>query len=316
MKIGLVLSGGISKGAYQAGFLRSWEEHGLTRYISSISCASIGLFSGYALSSGKVGKFCDIWENIHFDSPVDLACEVWFKHYLKNMIGEFVREEDRLSIPVYAPICYILPLIRMEYCKLYGSYMRSWSKFILGAVSYPLITGGIHTFRGQITFDGGAMDNIPVFPLIKYERPDLILVLHFESGYRPRKIHLSSGIPIADFDISIGNAYKRHSFDFHTDTLKTRLAHGYNYGERFIKDNLLGNMDDLEQACAAIRKQQEAERSQRMDNVTFDTWVRRLNDLFYPYVSRCKIKLRDLTSNSRTTRKKQEVTCHADQKMP
>ena len=75
-------------------------------------------------------------------------------------------------------------------------------------------------------------------------------------------------------------------------------------------------MDDLEQACAAIRKQQEAERSQRMDNVTFDTWVRRLNDLFYPYVSRCKIKLRDLTSNSRTTRKKQEVTCHADQKMP
>lgn len=318
MKIGLVLSGGIAKGAYQAGLLKALDECSITRHISAISCASIGIFSGYALSSGKISEFCDIWRKIHFDSPVDLAVEVWFKNYLKNLIRTFIKDEDYLSIPLYAPICYIIPLIRMEYCLLHGNCAKNWSKFILGAVSYPLITGGIHFFRGQITFDGGAMDNIPIFPLIKYERPDLILVLHFEANFRPRKIHTASGIPIVDYDISVGSPYKKHSFDFHSDTLNARMQYGYDYGMRLCNDVFYDNLHDFEKLCSAARIKQKREFSQRMDNVTFDTWVRRLNDLFYPYVSHSNIKLRRLTQNETRSEKKkhnQEI-CHVNEKMP
>lgn len=53
MNIGLVLSGGVAKGAYQAGFLKALEEEMGSNHITSISCASIGLFSGYAFAERK-----------------------------------------------------------------------------------------------------------------------------------------------------------------------------------------------------------------------------------------------------------------------
>ncbi len=302
MKIGLVLSGGVAKGAYQAGFLRAVVDSGIVSSIGSISCASIGLFSGYALSAGKVQKLYDIWQQIHFDSFADLTYEVWFKHYLKELMAEFIRTDDMLRIPVYAPICYVLPFIRMEYCKLYGEYIKTWSKFILGATSYPFISGGIHFFRGQITFDGGAMDNIPVFPLIEFERPDLILILHFESGYRPRRKYLLSGIPVFDFDISIADKFRKHSFDFHSDTLQARLKHGYEYGGELINNLFGGCKASIEEVCAAAQRQRESETDRRLDGATFETWVQRLNEIFYPYVSQFKIKMRDLSVHGGVTR--------------
>lgn len=314
MNIGLVLSGGVAKGAYQAGFLKALEEEMGSNHITSISCASIGLFSGYAFAAKKTDLLCDIWRRIHFDSSVDLAYEVWFKHYFKDLIGELVCKDDVLNIPVYAPICYVFPLIRMEYCKLYGRRIKNWDKFMLGAVSYPFLSGGVHFFRGQITFDGGVMDNIPVFPLIKYENPDAILILHFEAGYRPRRKYLLSGIPIVDYDISLNDIYRRHSFDFHGDTLLARLDRGYEYGKEICGKLFHGGENRLEEFCCAAERQKKMELKQRLDNITFETWVQRLNELFYPYVSHFPLKLRDLSAGAkkgsvRQEKKESELIC-------
>ena len=55
MKIGLVLAGGIAKGAYQAGFIKALkEELGDSNEIVAISCASIGFFGAYALDRKSV----------------------------------------------------------------------------------------------------------------------------------------------------------------------------------------------------------------------------------------------------------------------
>lgn len=49
MNIGLVLSGGMAKGAYQIGVLRAISEYIPISEIKYISCESIGVFNGYAL---------------------------------------------------------------------------------------------------------------------------------------------------------------------------------------------------------------------------------------------------------------------------
>lgn len=313
MNVGLVLAGGVSKGAYQAGFLKALNEETAPNTVTSISCSSIGLFGGYAYSAGKLALLEDFWRSLHFDSSVDLMLNIWLRHFLRETISTLVKEDDVLKVPLYAPIVY-LPFLHMDYCKLYGRYMKKWTSFIAGAVSYPFLTG-LHFFRGQIAFDGGAMDNIPVFPLLRHEAPDLILVLHFEPGWRPRKKYLLADIPVIDFDISISDGiYRKHSFDFYGDTLRARVDTGYRYGKEICGKLFRGGKNGLEEVCMAAKEQKEKELPlRRLSGATFETWVQRLNELFYPYVSGEKIRLRSLLAGN--TKKITEEKNYVDKEM-
>ncbi len=314
VNIGLVLAGGVSKGAYQAGFLRALQDENILKNISAVSCSSIGLFGGYALSAGKIDILNEMWQSIHFDSSIDLMMNIWFKHFLRDVIDMLVKEDDVLNVPIYAPVVY-LPFIHMEYCKLSGKYIKKWKSFIKGAVSYPVLTG-LNFFRGQLTFDGGAMDNIPVFPLLKHENVDVILILHFEAGWRPRRKYLLAGIPVLDYDISISDGiYRKHSFDFYSDTLKSRIETGYRYGKEICGKLFRGGDNDIGEVCAAAEEIKQSELPlRRLSNSTFETWVQRLNEVFYPYVSNADIKVRSLTGTENKYKNK-DVKEYVNQEM-
>lgn len=316
MNIGLVLSGGVGKGAYHAGFLKALNEEirCTPNQVTSISCASIGMFGGYAYAANKLDLLYDIWSQIHFDSVADVMYNVWFKHLLRDIIKTLVCEGDNLRIPMYAPICY-LPFLHMDYCRLLGSYNKKWRSFILGAASYPFVSGGIHFFRGQLVIDGGIMDNIPVVPLLHHEKPDVIMVLHFVAGYKPRKSHTLYGIPIIDYDISLNSIHRKHSFDFHGDVLNARIQDGYEYGQ-YICSKLFNNgQNSLEELCAAAKIQKEREVFQRMDNVTFETWGQRLNEVFYPFISKTNVHIRDLYKNKPEQAAQTKEELYADEAM-
>ncbi len=311
MNIGLVISGGVAKGAYQVGFLRALSEEikHTSIKVSGVSCSSIGIFSGYAYAADKMDALYDIWNKVHFDSTVDLMYNVWFKHFLKDAISDLVKENDLLNIPMYAPICYF-PFLHMDYFRLYGNYYKKWPRFILGAVSFPFLSGGIHWFKGQISFDGGTMDNIPILPLLLDEKPDLILVLHFEAGFKPRRKYLDYGIPIIDFDISIDSVLRKYTFDFHHEINLRRMEDGYKYGKQicsFLFDKGKRSLNDI---LAVANEQKEKEFIKRLSNTTLETWVQRLNEIFYPFISRTRIKICNLSE-----RKKEKKASYAEEKI-
>ncbi len=297
MKIGLVLSGGVAKGAYQAGFLKALREVQNIE-VSCISCASIGIFSGYAYSADKLDKLWEIWQNIHFDSVADLTFNVFFKHYLKNVMRELICEEDDLKLPVYIPVCY-LPIPHMQYNKLQGKYRKKWFSFIRGAVCFPVVSGGLRLHRGQLAIDGGLMDNIPIQPLLYAEKPDLILVLHFEAGFKPRRRYLNMGIPIIDYDISLNNQFKKNSFNFRGDLLKSMLVSGYEYGKEICQQLFNDGNNDLETILAEAKKREEEELPLRIGHRTFDTLVQRANEVFYPFIRKQGNIVYDLSDRKR-----------------
>lgn len=282
MNIGLVLAGGVAKGAYQAGFLKALGEESNIN-VTSISGASIGVLGAYAYSAGKIDLLNQLWRGVHFDSLFDLAWQVWFKHYLRDKVKELVSPSDELRIPVYSPVCY-LPFLHMDYCRMQGGYQQKWYKFLRSAISFPLISGGIRFFRGQISVDGGLMDNIPIQPILYNQSLDIILVLHFEAGFRPRRRYLQENVPIIDYDVSINNLFRKRSFDFHGDTLTSMLESGYAYGKQICEELFNHGKNTIEDLLAAAEKRRNDEFSLRMDNVTFETWVQRANNLFYPLI--------------------------------
>ncbi len=314
IKIGLVLAGGVAKGAYQAGFLQALQEQKGINIVAT-SCSSIGVLSGYALSTGKVDKLQAIWKRVHFDSVFDVAFHVTFKRYLRNILKELIEEGDTLKIPLYAPICY-LPIIRMDYGRMRGTYNKKWRPFVFGALSYPFISGGAHMFRGQFAIDGGAMDNIPLNPLLQHEDVDLIMVLHFEAGFRPRKIYLDFGVPIIDYDISLHNMFRKHSFDFHGETLSGMLDSGYVYGREICSELFGDGNNTLEQVLQAAERRKLQEKQLRLDNVTFETWVQRLNELFYPFVRKQGKRLYEVAPRPKKPKKSKQAKVLQTETLP
>jgi NTE family protein len=75
MSVGLVLSGGGAKGAYQVGVLKALAERGVE--IDYISGASIGALNGVIVASSKTTadaayKLDKIWSGLGVDSPIQL----------------------------------------------------------------------------------------------------------------------------------------------------------------------------------------------------------------------------------------------------
>jgi predicted acylesterase/phospholipase RssA len=71
-RIGIVLTGGGAKGAYQIGCLRALEEAGLSK-VRAIAGTSVGAIHGYMLSAGKLDEAEGIWRRARFTDVAEVT---------------------------------------------------------------------------------------------------------------------------------------------------------------------------------------------------------------------------------------------------
>ncbi len=260
MNIGIVYSGGISKCAYQIGFTKALLEYISPSDIKMLSGASMGLFTAYALATGKLETLQDIYRQINISNSAELFRQVCLKNLLSRAMNSFFSLEDRVAIPICFPITYI-PVLSTRYFWIYDNYNPFWKNYFLAAANFPFVCGTPRILDRRVATDGGAVDNIPLYPLIKLQdeilpntpKPDLILVLHFHPRYDYRK-EFKTDIPILDLDISIHNNFKKRHFDFSRDYIDEMIASAYEYGARIgkkifgspaSKNTLIKRVDDI-----------------------------------------------------------------------
>ena len=317
MRIGLVLSGGVAKGAYQAGFLKALkEELGEGNEIVAISCSSIGIFSGYAYSAGKLDTLEELWNGIHFDTLPDFILNVWARNFLDITLHRLAEPGDNLDIPVISPVL-CMPLPHLSWGEMQGELQKKWMPFMLGGMAFPILTGGIRFYRYQIAVDGGAVDNIPILPFIldKSWNLDLILVAHFESSYTVRKRYAQAGIPIVEYDISNGSALKRHSFRLQHVIISECIKDGYKYGKRICSELFAKGRNDLPTLLRVADRHRKEEFASRINNrFTFETFVQRLNEILYFLILPNRIKVRELKDRKRKKKRVKSVKTHKKRK--
>ncbi|MBO7187432.1 MAG: patatin-like phospholipase family protein [Clostridia bacterium] len=296
MKIGVVLCGGFAKGAYQAGFLKALQEKIKRENIVAVSGASIGVINAYAFAANKLDDLEKLWKEIHFDSMVDLTLQVWFKKYFKKILAKIIKEDDVLDVPLYAPIVY-LPFINYDYGKLTGEYTTSWRNFILGTMSFPIFSGGIHFFRGQISFDGGAIDNVPILPILKNEKPDVIIAAHFNSRFKPRKYLLEDDTLVLDYDITITDNISRtlhRTFDFTKEGITDMFQFGYEYGLNLCEE-IFGDLQNIETIKEKAQKRKQDEKEKRESGAFWDETINMVNKIAHPFFKHDGKNIKTLT---------------------
>lgn len=207
--------------------------------IKAVSGSSIGLLSAYALSANKHDLLEHMFRSVDIGKGLRLFGEVFFHRLLQKEIDAFVSLDDELKIPLAFPICYI-PLYNVKYHWLLGRYNVGWLKYFYAAINYPFLCIAPSVLEHRLAIDGGAADNIPIFPLLKMsdqllhgEKFDLIIVLHFDARYDYRK-DFDTDIPVLELDVSICNNFKKDHYNFSTQSVDEMICKGEEYGEAIL----------------------------------------------------------------------------------
>ena len=275
MKLGLVYSGGLAKGAYQVGFTKALLEFVDPRDIDVVSSSSMGMSCAYALAADKLNALEQIWSGIDIRSGFATVTNLMFGKMLDGKIDLLMDENDELAMPVYFNVCY-LPL-KVQYVKLEGKYRDGWRKLMRAGMGFPVLTGAPVRFNRRLAMDGGAIDNIPLFPLLAKERLDLIIVLHFDAYYNPSKEFSQSVLRVLDFDLSYNNRFVKESYDLRQSSIRKMLDSGYEYGKYVCKQLFKDGKDCAEDVYRNGLEVMKEEKTFREHSPTVDALFSLLN---------------------------------------
>lgn len=242
----------------------------------------MGLLNGYAVSAGKINLIEAMYRNIDISKKAELLGQVVFKNLLKREISAFLSPLDELNIPLVFPVCHI-PVYNVNYYWLKGGYKPVWKNYITAAINFPFICIFPSLLNRRFAIDGGAADNIPIYPVLKKgaeflnpnEKFDLIIALHFDARYDYRK-EFKTDVPILDIDLGICNGFKKNHYDFSAAYINEMIAKAEEYGDGICKKLFTGSCSG-KSIKSAINEIFLKEHTARQGNVSMDRVVSMLN---------------------------------------
>lgn len=269
LRLGLVLSGGGAKGAYQAGVFQAMEERGLCRQVEAVSGCSIGAFNALLFAAGP-RRWQQTWEETDFAaftgegiSPETLkqrtarAAEAsGMEEYLKipgllplEGVKELARqtaEPEALTAgrPRISVCAYQLEEERPRYFWLEGRPFEEAVTLTAASCALPVIFPPA-AFEGAHYCDGGATppysskkngDKIPLTPLAGLGL-DAVLVIYLTQHDRVEPDILPPGVRLLELWPSrpLESAPGRGTLDFSKDSIRRRRELGLEDGRKFFE---------------------------------------------------------------------------------
>lgn len=238
----------------------------------------MGMFTAYAASSGKMDELEALYRDINIGRKAQLFWQVFAKNMLLEMIDAFLDVRDELHIPVFFPISYI-PVFSVRYYELLGKFNPVWEKYMNAASNFPLLKVFPNFLNHRFAIDGGATDNIPLYPLLRTRQDgqdefDVIFVLHFDTRYDWRRDFVTD-VPVIDLDVSYCNDFSKNHFDFSEGYICEMVGKSYEYGKALC-DRVLTLSDKADIKAVADEIFLE-EHEKRMHVRSVDTLVSVLN---------------------------------------
>ena len=176
MKIGLVLGGGFARGAAQAGFLKGLLNYLQPEEIALMSCSSIGAMNGLALSNDNLDYLEYMYRNSNFQNTSNLKLNLKNK-LVDQVLDELTNNHNEIRVPLYVTGTCLNSLSTHYFYIDNKTPQEDLYKAINITVTFPFVNGLYRKEYKRLYLDGGATDNIPVFPFFSCH-VDLLIILH------------------------------------------------------------------------------------------------------------------------------------------
>lgn len=257
-KIGLALSGGGARGAYQIGVWKAFKEHGIDKLINAYAGASVGSLNAILFAMDDYDLAYKTWNNLDERQLFVYSKKDIFKRLrdeklnflnkgvyntkkLKELMEEVIIFEKLENKEVYVSTTLIgdhdgkfFDLIktnykhffkdenRIKYSNISGMTESEIKNTVLASCAIPVAFKPI-TIGAQTFYDGGILDNIPSIPLIENDCDVIIVIDLFK--FSPSRHKLKKN---ADNIIEIyPHRSLRGILDFRQKHFERRFEHGY-----------------------------------------------------------------------------------------
>ncbi len=212
-KIGLVLSGGGGKGAYEVGVWRAMEQLGLAKDIAAVSGTSVGALNAALFAQGDLAKAEEAWLSMKPSDVLSIDLKELLVSLAKGgivvspavmtlvktlaMSGVFSRDGLRRIIKDYldeaivkqkSMPCYVcatkLPLFKATYFSLQDYRQETIEDILLASSAIPFVFPK-QVVQGEQYWDGFIRDNTPIKPLVEEGCNIIIAVMLSRSDLLP-----------------------------------------------------------------------------------------------------------------------------------
>ncbi|MBE6693133.1 MAG: hypothetical protein E7586_07495 [Ruminococcaceae bacterium] len=241
MNIGLVLSGGMAKGALQLGALYALSEFIPLEEIKYVCCASVGTLNGYAYMTNKLEQAKKMWSGLCSNGKMGLYQFLKSEILQQSIIGLY-DPNDSLPSEFY---CSLLELSAMNivYKDLSKVEKDKIPLYLKASVALPVCNRAVQV-DGSGYYDGATVDNIPVLPLLDREIDYIICIYFDDVCYKFENTDFDNKIVKITFQ---GETSLRQSFVFQQDSIDNMLEDGYERTKNILKQYFSDGYDNLEQ---------------------------------------------------------------------
>ena len=293
--IGLVLSGGMAKGAYQVGALRAVSEWIQPSDFLYVSAASIGVLNAYAFLTDQLDAAEKLWRDSTTDNYSVLISSLLRSAFVQSSIRNIISDqpiENRFFIPLLD-----FTERTLSYFDLNGvSSKEEIENYLNASVALPIFNTGV-SINGTLFFDGAMVDNIPVFPLVDKEL-DYIILLYFDNQ---DMIFESKEFDDKIIKLTFPDPSLRSSLKLTYDEVVRTTALGYQRSKSVLKYVFQNGIDDKQAITDNIKKLND-EFPTRKVYLSGDILVAQMNKVVKKLAHR-KVISDDKNTNGHTTQR-------------
>lgn len=283
-KIGVVLAGGASKGAYELGVMAALRDYFGMNSIRCVSTSSIGALVAQAFGMGRGDELTRLWKGLDTRKHGRFFLAYSGNKSLLSAIDGVIDGGRRLAYEHYVTVWNYTGR-RVEYIPFHTLMGDRLKQYLRGAIAIPLFSGG-EVIDGNRILDGALLDNIPAYPLVQKEL-DYIFCIYFdncnylfENEQFDRKI-----IKLSDFP----NHRRLEVMRFDPEAFEEMVRYGYRYTMGTV-EGLFAAGREREAVYAAIQERERTREPVYKPRLTADVVVSNINAMTKRFAKRLSKK--------------------------
>ena len=273
MNIGLVLSGGMAKGAYQIGALRAINNFVPPGEIKYISCASVGVLNGYAYATDNLDRAERMWKSVCNSDTRMFITQILRSSMLQQNIKGIFDPSKKLSTTFYTSLLdlsqrsVVYKDLSMVNHRLIPSYLKA-------SVAMPIYNRSVKLDKTSY-FDGAMVDNIPVYPLLKHELDYIICVYFDDTCYKFENTFFDNRIIKITFP---AKSMVKQSVIFKQESIDHMIKKGYDRTTQILEKVFAEGYDNLPHVYNTICYMNQNTKNDSL-RITGDVLVTNLNKI-------------------------------------